>query len=135
MALITEHPLHEASPILPLAEPKQKSGTVLRCISCFGKCTRVRRTLFERWKYAKAYQCNDCGQRLCLRGDAGDQHRGDRRSASACPSCHGSKQVTRSRGVDKIDALASFPPPFLWKLLGATLFHCHRCRLQYYRLV
>jgi DNA-directed RNA polymerase subunit RPC12/RpoP len=102
---------------------------VRKCGYCGGsKLKRVHRTFLERFSYLAIYECRECENeefipRRYTYHFAGEEAR--------CPNC-GTYRVTKLRGVDKIDKMASGPLNRLEKLMGGNLYHCVFCRLQFY---
>lgn len=90
---------------------------------------RVSRTFPQKLAYASVHECKRCRER-----------RLDRRtfhialhSKSRCPHC-GSERLTIFKTRDRIDPLYKGPLSLLQGLLGASLYHCAVCRLQFYDL-
>lgn len=90
---------------------------------------RVARTLPQKFAYSSIHECKRCRER-----------RVDRRklrialhSSSRCPHC-GSERLTIFKKRDRIDRLYKSPLSLLQGLLGASLYHCPVCRLQFYDL-
>jgi hypothetical protein len=101
---------------------------VRKCGYCGGsKLKRVHRTFMERFSYLAIYECRDCEheefvpRRYTYR--FGEEAR--------CPNC-GTYRLSKLRGVDRIERMATGPLNRLEKLLGGTLYHCVFCRLQFY---
>ncbi len=99
------------------------------CRSCGGRTHRIHRKMSERFRYAAAFRCSQCDSLqyedqwyLFLLG-----------KTSRCPNC-GSYRVRKLRAVDKIDRMYKNPLSYWQKFLGAELFWCPGCRLQYYDL-
>jgi DNA-directed RNA polymerase subunit RPC12/RpoP len=88
---------------------------------------RVHRTFSERLLYAAMYECGQCHTRkpeprwYAL-------HLGD---YPRCPHC-GTYRLTRMATRDKIDPMHKGPVNFAQYLLGADLYHCRYCRVQFY---
>jgi rubredoxin len=90
---------------------------------------RIRRDFSERLKYSALFMCRDCGRKLAiprLQGILPSLHR-------CCPRCQGTK-LSRLKHRDPIDSLYRNPISRLQALLGAPLWHCSLCRLQFYDL-
>jgi len=100
---------------------------MLRCPTCQGRLRRVHRTFSEKLLYTAVYECRPCHARKPeLRWYAvylGDYPR--------CPHC-GTYRLTRLATRDKIDQMQKGPLNFAQFLLGANLYHCRYCRLQFY---
>ncbi len=99
------------------------------CRNCGGRSHRVHRTFLERFRFAAAYRCPDCGKTsfddqwyLFLIG-----------RVSRCPNC-GNYRVRKLRRVDKIDPMYKNPLSYLQRFFGANLHWCPACRLQFYDL-
>ena len=100
---------------------------MLHCPTCQGRLRRVHRSLSEKLLYAAMYECGKCHTRkpeprwyaLYL----GDYPR--------CPRC-GTYRVTHLLARDKIDKMLTGPINYAQFLLGADLYHCRYCRVQFY---
>ena len=97
------------------------------CERCRGTLKRARRTLGERLRYAGAYECTVCGNRQFRKG----LWRTDLTGFAACPSC-ANENLKILFDLDKIDPVYRSPLTWLWRLTGATIYHCRGCRLQFY---
>ena len=92
------------------------------------KLKRVHRTFVERFSYLAIYECRDCENEEFIPRrytfHFGEQVR--------CPRC-GTYRVTKLRGPDKIDRMATgFWNQFEKFAGGNKLYHCCFCRLQFY---
>ncbi len=90
---------------------------------------RSRRVGFERLRYAAAYRCEICKDRVCV---SHWQHWCAKKYVS-CPNC-GERDLTVLARRDKVDRMNRSPFRLLQHLLGARLYHCRHCRLQFYDL-
>lgn len=90
---------------------------------------RSRRALVERLRYAAAYRCEQCKRRV--RASYWDILRNAR--YATCPKC-GWYDLTIQSRRDRIDKMNRNPLRHLQRLLGARLYHCGHCRLQFYDL-
>ena len=88
---------------------------------------RSRRTFSERLLYVGAYRCERCRQRV--RASYLDALK--EAKYAACPKCGWCDLMVRSRR-DRIDKMNRNPLRLLQRLLGARLYHCAHCRLQFY---
>jgi hypothetical protein len=86
-----------------------------------------RQSLAERLFYLATYKCRECGAK-----------QGAMRPAFVllslrcrCPQC-GDPDVSRLRQRDRIDRIYKNPISLAQALLGAPLYHCSHCRLQFY---
>ncbi|HUP04895.1 MAG TPA: hypothetical protein VMU19_12955 [Bryobacteraceae bacterium] len=82
----------------------------------------------ERWLYAVIYQCPECKRKTKIaRFPAiyvASLHR-------TCPKC-GGPQLEKLRKRDHIDPLYLNPISLLQGLIGAPIWWCPFCRLQFY---
>ena len=97
------------------------------CIRCGSTLARVRRSFLEKFVCHAVLGCLNCGRRelqwyLFVLG-----------RRSHCPLC-GNFRLKRLRRVDYIDRMYKNPLSYLQKYLGANLYWCERCRLQFYDL-
>jgi hypothetical protein len=102
---------------------------------------RERRTPEERWKYAAVFECYDCHQRI------GISYLRQLPRLSVwhflrmpwitfhvrCPRC-GEMQLKVLRNRDYIEGYENNPLRIIQKLLGAKLYYCWECRLQFHDL-
>jgi DNA-directed RNA polymerase subunit RPC12/RpoP len=88
---------------------------------------RSRRGIGERLRYAAAYRCEQCRERV--RVSYLDYLRGAR--YAACPKCGWYDLAMRARR-DRVDKMNRNPLRLLQRLFGARLYHCLHCRLQFY---
>jgi len=97
------------------------------CSNCQGKLRRVHRTLAEKLRYAAVYECHQCGERVPERRwfsvYGGEYPR--------CPRC-GTYRLTRMCSRDRIDSMQKGLVNFVQKMMGAELYHCRYCRVQFY---
>jgi DNA-directed RNA polymerase subunit RPC12/RpoP len=106
----------------------KKDATVRKCGYCGGsRLKRVHRTFIERFSYLAIYECQDCEHEEFVPRHY-TYHLGDE---ARCPNC-GTYRLSKLRGIDKIDKMATGPFNRIEKLLGGTLYHCVFCRLQFY---
>lgn len=97
------------------------------CPACGGKLARVKRRLGERLRYSALYQCRGCGHRL-----ASPSRLSILCSLTCCcPRC-GREELDRPARRDPIDALYHNPLSLAQGLLGAPLYWCRPCRLQFH---
>jgi len=102
---------------------------VRKCGYCgSSKLKRVHRTFVERFSYLAIYECRDCENEEFIPRrytfHFGPQVR--------CPRC-GTYRVTKLRGPDKIDRMATGFWNLFEKIAGGNkLYHCCFCRLQFY---
>lgn len=88
---------------------------------------RSHRSWWERLICAAAYRCERCQQRMRISYLAVAR---EARHAN-CPKCGWNDLTVRSR-PDRIDKINRNPLRLLQCLLGARLYHCSHCRLQFY---
>ncbi len=103
--------------------------SVSLCPSCGAKMRRSRRTRLERLLYAAAYRCEACNLRV--RESFLSRFRTAR--FVSCPKC-GGHDVTALSKRDRIDGFNRHPLRLFQGMLGARLYHCSLCRLQFYDL-
>jgi predicted RNA-binding Zn-ribbon protein involved in translation (DUF1610 family) len=98
------------------------------CPSCGAEdLTRVHRTRLQKCLYQKLYQCKHCGsidrrQRTLLLWFGG---------LAKCPLC-GDQQVTKATKRERDLVLYWNPINLAQALIGAKLYTCSRCGLQFY---
>ncbi len=96
------------------------------CIECGHRATRRRRGIFRKIACRATFECDHCGlnwnefrplfaifQRYCQ-----------------CPRCH-NRDLTRLAARDRLDRMHPNPLRLLAGLLGASLYHCTFCRMQF----
>jgi hypothetical protein len=81
----------------------------------------------ERFSYLAIYECRDCENEEFIPRRY-TYHFGEN---ARCPKC-GTFRVTKLRGLDKIDKMASGLANWMEKLAGGCLYHCCFCRVQFY---
>ena len=99
------------------------------CDNCGKQMLRSHRTMIQRLVYAKLYKCTRC-QTAAGYPRAWTLHFS---LVPHCPRC-GTERLSVRRELDKIDSLRRTPIGLVYRLLGARLYHCHSCRLQFYDL-
>ena len=100
---------------------------MMNCAHCGGRLRRIHRTFFERFSYLGIYQC-----RRCERVQYFPRHYRFHLGPSArCPRC-GTYRITKLKGPDKIDPMASGLLNWLERRAGGHLHHCCFCRVQFY---
>jgi len=90
---------------------------------------RSRRVGLERVLYAAAYRCEGC--RFRVRVSVLDRLRAAR--FASCPKCSG-QDLTILKKRDRVDRWNRNPLRIAQRFLGASLYHCWSCRLQFYDL-
>lgn len=99
-----------------------------KCVACGGRVVRVSRTFAQRFVYSSIHECEQCKARQVNRKSFKiDFH------SSRCPHCR-TERLTVFKKRDGIDKLYKGPLSILQGLLGANLYHCPVCRLQFYDL-
>lgn len=99
------------------------------CPVCGDELRRTKRSLRERIRYSAVYSCRYCQHREYIsRLDVLKVSRHAR-----CPECQNSSLHVLKRR-DYIDRYNRNPFRLLQKLMGAHLYHCGFCRLQFYDL-
>ncbi len=99
------------------------------CEKCGTPLRRVQRTLWERILYRSAYECPKCEDRhlrlrTLLRGV---------RATARCPRCSSSRLKILKRR-DKLEFMERSLFRLAQGALGAHLYYCSRCRVQFYDL-
>ena len=100
----------------------------MQCDWCDDYVVRVRRRRWERLVYAVVYRCPGCRRKTKIFKHPAFYLLSLHRS---CPKC-GSPQLERLRKRDHIDPLYLNPVSLLQRLLGASIYWCSSCRLQFY---
>jgi DNA-directed RNA polymerase subunit RPC12/RpoP len=99
-----------------------------RCARC-NTFDRIHRTLWQHLLYTAVYECRDCKSRF-----KNPRKFGFRISRHArCPEC-GWRYLHRFARRDHIERMSRHPLSVLQHLLGAHLYFCADCRLQFYDL-
>ena len=97
------------------------------CPCCGEAMRRSRRTLAERVLFAQAQCCTKCATRCRL-----SRWRSLRDSRYvSCPRCAGQNLRVFSR-IDRIEGMQRNPLRWIERLLGAPLYYCAACRLQFF---
>jgi hypothetical protein len=99
------------------------------CANCGETLVRSHRKLWERLVYALVFKCKKCEARSGAKFHFYfylSRH-------CKCPRC-GTEDVEKRTGRDKIDKVIRTPVSMLQGLIGAQLYHCVYCRLQFYDL-
>jgi predicted RNA-binding Zn-ribbon protein involved in translation (DUF1610 family) len=100
----------------------------MRCDGCGQSVVRVRRARWERLVYALVYKCPECERKTKVPRyplfHALSLHR-------SCPRC-GNLELERLRKRDGIDPLYLNPISLVQALIGAPIWWCPFCRLQFY---
>ena len=92
------------------------------CPACGKMPSRVSRNILERLLYWRVYSC-PCEQTWW----------GDPRLSTKvrCPRCHRT-DLRRRRERDRIDRMLLNPLRYMQRFVGAPLYHCEFCRIQFY---
>jgi len=96
------------------------------CPSCGREIHRSHRSVVERLWCARAWNCRGCGERF-------RERRPSFQAWASCPRC-GTARITTLRKRDPVDRMHHGALSFMSRLLGASLYHCNFCRLQFYDL-
>ena len=98
------------------------------CAKCGQPVWRVRRSIWQRIRYAAIYKCRAC-QAEERTPRAYQHHFGP---YVRCPRC-GTVKVSRLQHRDKIDRMHWGLLPLIELIVsGGQLFHCRFCRRQFY---
>jgi DNA-directed RNA polymerase subunit RPC12/RpoP len=101
---------------------------VLTCPHCQKRLLHVHRRLYEKLFYSDIYICSSCGRRV-----------GARRASqlflfsthARCIQC-GSFAVARLVKPDTVDPFTRNPLGRVQRFLGAPVYRCRPCRVQFY---
>ncbi len=97
------------------------------CALCGAELVRIRRNGWTRLWYVALFRCRQCERDIGF-------GRWRRFSIHChCPKC-GNEKLTRLRKRDRIELMYRNPISFFQKFVGAPLWHCEPCRLQFYDL-
>lgn len=89
---------------------------------------RTHRTSQERLLFRAAFRCRSCDERILMRRRLPLPSR-----HAACPRCAGRElEILKKR--DRIDKMNRNPLRLIQRFLGARLYYCWACRLQFYDL-
>src|SRR5450631_601185 len=106
------------------------SSRIHSCLSCHGRLHAVHRNGWQRFIYRSLYRCSKCGL-------AEPHRRGWCRIHIArianCPRC-GCRDLKVFRKRDRVEGFQSSVWRRVQSWLGAKLYYCHICRLQFYDL-
>ncbi len=95
------------------------------CDQCGAELVRIRRNAWTRLWFIAVYRCREC-ERYTRLG------RLQRLSFHCrCPNC-GNEKLTRLRKRDRIELMYRNPVSFFQRYMGAPLWHCEPCRMQFY---
>ncbi|MFN8065054.1 MAG: hypothetical protein U0P82_09680 [Vicinamibacterales bacterium] len=92
----------------------------------------MHRTPFERLIYRRVQQCSGCGRRTGERRIPLQRELAFVRSSHACCVECGSFRVRRLTRRDGIDRMSRHPVSLLAALVGAPIYHCNPCRVQFH---
>ncbi len=98
-----------------------------RCLHCGGSLRRLHRTFREKLTLLAVYRCQDC-RRIHKEPRPYTFRFG---KETRCPRC-GTQRLRRLNEPDRIDPFQRSMLAWLDKLLGAKLYHCRFCRIQFY---
>jgi DNA-directed RNA polymerase subunit RPC12/RpoP len=101
----------------------------MTCFHCHGPLLRVKRRFLGKLVYDSSYRCMDCGARVHFPKNWLNLFS----LYVCCPRC-GAPDVKKRRKRDGIDRMYRNPISWGQWMLGAPLYHCHDCRLQFYDL-
>ncbi len=99
------------------------------CEICETELIRRRRTLIQKVFAQAVFSCPKCHKKNFY-------HRPFLHKLSLhsqCPQC-GTPNVSKLRSIDRVDRLNKNPLRAIIGLLGAPLYHCTFCRLQFWDL-
>jgi hypothetical protein len=114
----------------------------MQCPKCkSSNVHREHRTATDRWKYAAVFECYDCNHRVGisylsqpLRLAVPQLFRWPWITLHVrCPHC-GETELKVMRSRDEVEDYRRGPLRFAQRLLGAKLYYCWLCRLQFYDL-
>ncbi len=97
-----------------------------KCARCSNETSRRRRNPWQRIFYRAVIGCDFCGERVFIpRSTFGFLQR-----YSQCPQC-GTRDLSKLRSRDHVEKMNRNPLRMLLGLVGAPLYHCTFCRLQF----
>ena len=109
-----------------ISHPSFRVATCNHCGSA--QVSRRPRTVAERFRFRLMYKCKECGKRSGIRY----WELWPWFSLKAqCPKC-GNPEVKTLKRRDGIDPVSNFVISRVQQLLGAPIFYCQYCRLQFY---
>ena len=100
------------------------------CMVCGETLHRVRRSWWQKLWYRSVYKCASCGAVEPTRREF-DAFRIS--TSCHCPRC-GRTELKTMRKRDPIENYQRGLSRVIQKWLGAKLYYCDRCRLQFYDL-
>jgi hypothetical protein len=98
------------------------------CQVCGQETVRTRRNIVQRLYTRAVFKCLRCGNRVAVyRRFVGAFGRYTR-----CPQCGTRQNLSKLKSIDRVDRLNKNPLRWLLGVLGAPLYHCTFCRLQFW---
>ena len=99
------------------------------CSLCGDEMRRTQRSFLERLRFIAIYTCRSCGSKEGV----SRLHALKISRYARCPECHSTRlRVLKRR--DRIDRFIRNPFRLAQSILGARLYHCPGCRLQFHDL-
>lgn len=96
------------------------------CLSCGSEISRRHRNFFEKAAVRAVFTCDHCHRRSYIqRAWFAIFH-----PYAECPRC-GTRELSRLKSRDRIDAITRNPLRRMLALVGAPLYHCTFCRFQF----
>ena len=103
-----------------------------QCPDCGRRLERVHRNRAQKLLFSEIVRCHHCGRRISrFHGPLTTTAQFVSSPYTRCIQC-GTHNVRRLTKRDRIDWLSKHPLSWLFRLTGAPLNKCDRCRLQYY---
>lgn len=99
------------------------------CSTCHNNTLhRQRRRFWHRLWLNAIYECDSCGRREAVyRLDIGTLFS----LAACCPKC-GNARLKKCSKLDHIELIYKAPFSYWQRFLGAPLYYCFPCRLQFF---
>lgn len=96
------------------------------CTECGRDAMRIQRTSLQKIVDRAIFKCSHCGAKISVRRSFFLLFR----KYAECPRC-GTVDLMKRKQADRIDSMTANPLRRLLVLVGAPLYHCTFCRLQF----
>jgi predicted Zn finger-like uncharacterized protein len=97
------------------------------CATCGHETVRTRRNSFQKLYTLAIFKCPKCDDRFYLRR----KFLGIFGRYVQCPKC-GTMNLSKFKNIDRIDRVNKNPFRLALSIVGAPLYHCTFCRLQFW---